>query len=168
MSSASDSHILGPGLLPTPFTADEIRDGCRPGRTIRLLVEAPGEAAYVRVNRFGDVDAEGATLERWKVGPDGAPEGPITGGRTTWRELQAHASFSADATTVTRERITIPAGTFDCLRYTVTHDESVQTFWFALTAPGMPVKYQTAVDGRVVSSVTMLEDERPSEGRQRP
>ena len=32
--TAEDPHVLGPGLAPTPFTADEIRQGCRPGRPV--------------------------------------------------------------------------------------------------------------------------------------
>ena len=43
MSYADDPHVLSPDLLPTPFSADEIRDGCPAGRTCRTLVE-PADA----------------------------------------------------------------------------------------------------------------------------
>ena len=39
LPDSPDPHVLGPGLLPTPFTADEIRVACGSGRTMRLLVE---------------------------------------------------------------------------------------------------------------------------------
>jgi hypothetical protein len=49
---SGDPHILGPGLLPTPFTADEIRAGCPDGRFIRLLVEVDVQEPFIRTNRF--------------------------------------------------------------------------------------------------------------------
>lgn len=36
-----DPRVVQPGHAQTPFTADEIREGCPTGRTIGLLVEPP-------------------------------------------------------------------------------------------------------------------------------
>jgi hypothetical protein len=140
-----DPHVLGPGLLPTPFTADEIRAGARGGKTIRMLVEEPDGTTYLRVNRFRDADDEGATLERWTSGPTGIVQGEITSSRVTWLELQGHAAFPADLTTLSSETLQLPIGRVDCLRYEVreSSDAEPETFWFAIDHPGMPVRYET-------------------------
>ena len=57
----SDPHVLAPGTAPTPFTADG--------------------SSWQRVNRFVAPDDEGATLQRWRIGPDGRRG---EGGRATF------------------------------------------------------------------------------------
>jgi hypothetical protein len=156
----ADPHILEAGHAPTPFTAAEIRRGCPVGRTIRLLVEIEGQAAFLSVNRYVEADAEGATVERRRFTLPGDPLGEAAQDRETWLELQAHASFPADRTEVAEERMETPLGELDCLRYTVNEGVTVQTFWFAKTAPGMPIKYTTEEGGRVTSLVTVIEDTR--------
>jgi hypothetical protein len=156
----ADPHVLEPGHAPTPFTSAEIRSGCPAGRTIKLLVEIPGQAPFLSVNRYVHADAEGATVERTRFTLDGEPLGEAVEGRETWLELQAHASFRADRTELTRERIQTPLGALDCLRYRVTDGATEETFWFAKTAPGMPIKYTTQDSGQVTSVVTVIEDAR--------
>jgi hypothetical protein len=153
-----DPHILEPGHAPTPFTAAEIRRGCPTGRTIRLRVEIEGQAPFLSVNRYVHADADGATVERTRFTLDGLPLDEPVEGRETWLELQAHASFPADRTEVAPERIETPLGVLECLRYTVTDGATVETFWFAKTAPGMPIKYTTQDAGKVSSVVTVIED----------
>ncbi len=156
----TDPHILEAGHAPTPFTAAEIRRGCPAGRTIRLLVEIEGQDPLLSVNRFVEADAEGATVERTRLTLAGEPLGAAVQGRETWLELQAHASFPADRTEIAPERVETPLGGLDCLRYTVTDGATVETFWFARTKPGMPIKYVTKEDGTVTSVVTVVEDTR--------
>lgn len=59
----TDPRQLHVDHLPTPFTADEIRAGCPPGRTVRCLVVEPGREAHVRVTVFVSGDADGAEHE---------------------------------------------------------------------------------------------------------
>lgn len=131
----TDPHVLGPGLLPTPFTADEIRDATGAGKTIRMRMDAPDGTVAYRLNRFREADAEGATLDRWA---EDAP-GEVVSNRVTWAELQGHAAFDADTTTVSTEVLGIPLGEVNCLRY----DTEDGTFWFSLAHPGMPVQYES-------------------------
>lgn len=156
-----DPHVLGPGLLPTPFTADQIRAGCPDGRLIRLLVEIDGQEPFLRTNRFVGGDAEGSTIESQRLALDGRPLSEIEAARTTWQQLQAHASFPAATTTRTAETIETPLGSNDCLRYIQTDGATVSTFWFAASAPGMPIRYESEESGRVTSRVTMIEDSKP-------
>lgn len=155
-----DPHRLRPDHLPTPFTADEIRAGCPPGRTVRSLVSEVGSAPYVRVTRFVSGDVDGAEQETWTETPDGdrltAPERR----QSTWLGFQGHASMPAASTVIVEEEIDIPAGRYPCLRYTRRDGDSVSTFWFARAAPGMPLLFEEIVDGAVVFRSMAIEDRR--------
>ncbi|WP_350348506.1 hypothetical protein ABIQ69_00845 [Agromyces sp. G08B096] len=158
---ADDPHVLGPGLLPTPFTADEIRAATGRGKTIRILVEAPGGVRFERINRFTDCDGDGATLARWRLTAVGAAadavDGEIARGRVAWRELQGHAAFPADRTTVVEETVELPLGRLACLRYDTRDrpDDPVETFWVAREHPGMPVRYEVPTPGGVERSTVV-------------
>jgi hypothetical protein len=158
----SDPHLLDADLLPTPFSADEIREGCPEGRTIRLLVEPAQGEPFERVNRFVDCDESGATLERWRLGADGSIDGEPERARTTWLDLQRHAAFPAEGATRSRETLELPIGRVECLRYDVRmsppDNAPVATFWFALDHPGMPVRYEQPTGGGV-DRTTMVADE---------
>ena len=157
-SVTPDPHVFRDGHAPTPFTAAEIRAGCPAGRTIRLRIEIEGQDPFLSVHRYVEADAEGATVERKRFTLAGEPLGDAVRGRETWLELQGHASFPSDRTAVTPERPETPLGELECLSYAVTEGTTVQTFWFAKTKPGMPIKYSTEEAGQVTSTVTMIED----------
>ena len=157
-----DPHQFRPGDRPTPFSADEIREGCPPGRTIRRLVVRAGEAPYVHVSRFLAGDEDGGEQESWTETPDGTRITEPATGRSAWRDLQGHASMPADRTNVAEETIDLPAGRFECLRYTRTDEDGISVFWFAKSAPGMPLRFEQWVDGETVFSSTTLSDERPA------
>jgi hypothetical protein len=155
---ANDPHQLRPDHLPTPFTADEISIGCPPGRTVRSLVIRKGSEPYVHVTRFVSGDAEGADQESWTETPDGARLTDPDRDRSTWLEFQEHASMPAASTQITEEEIDIPAGRFACLRYTRVDGDTVSTFWFARSAPGMPLQFESRVRGELAFSSTAIED----------
>ncbi|MBS1907539.1 MAG: hypothetical protein JST33_13430 [Actinobacteria bacterium] len=99
----------------------------------------PDGTVTERISRYSAGDDEGALLESH---PAGSPE-TASGDRVTWRELQAHAAFPADRTTVGTETIAHPLGRLECLRYDVRGDDGGTVFWFALAHPGMPVRFET-------------------------
>lgn len=154
----SDPHQLRPDHLPTPFTADEIRVGCPPGRTVRSLVNRAGSQPYIRITRFVSGDAEGAEHESWTETPDGARLTEPERSRSTWLEFQEHASMPAAATDISEEEIDIPAGRFACLKYIRRDGDSVSTFWFARSAPGMPLKFETRAGAELLFSSTAIEN----------
>lgn len=154
-----DPHVLRPDHLPTPFTADEIRIGCPPGRTVRALVIRGTSDPFIRVTRFVAADAEGADQETWTETPEGERLTEPEPNHSTWLEFQSHASMPAAATTISKETIEIPAGRFDCLKYVRNNDESVSTFWFAHSAPGMPLRFEErTADGALAFSSTAIEN----------
>ena len=143
-----DPRVLRPDHAPTPFTAGEIQRGCPTGRTVTARTEAAGEPDRVDVAVFLETDDEGALMES-----NGQEH------RVTWLELQSHASFPADVTTITEEMIEIPLGRMECLSYRVVAHDTVSTFWFAKERPGMPVLFMTESDGAVLSTTFVIADE---------
>lgn len=153
-----DPHVLEPGHHPTPFTAADIRAGSRRGRTVRQRIEIGGEPTIVRVQQWLTVDDEGATRLIATVGPDGSWQ-DVRHSRSTWLELQAHASMPIETTTIDAVTLDSPMGPLDCLRYTTLDGDAVETFWFARAYPGMPVMTERSEAGRIVERVTMLSSE---------
>ena len=156
MADETDPHVLEPGTAPTPFTADEIRDNCVAGKTIQVRIEVAGEEPTLRQNRYVDLDDRGATLERTQLNLDGTPAGEPETDRVTWLDLQSHASFPTDVTTIEPERIVTAMGELDCLRYTVRDGATETVFWFATALPGMPVRTIVRTDGNDVMTVEMV------------
>lgn len=143
-----DPHVLRPDHAPTPFTADEIRRGCPTGRTVTARTEAAGEPDSVDVTLFLETNEVGALLES-----NGTTH------RVTWKDLQSHASFPADVTSIDEEVVEIPLGRMECLRYRVAGDDTVSTFWFAKDRPGMPVLFVTEQTGTIISTTFVIDDE---------
>ncbi len=155
-----DPHVLGEGLAPTPFTADEIRSGCPEGRTIRIRVTPSAGHPYVRVSRFEECDDEGAVLARWRIGRDGEPDAAMERARVSWLDLQRHAAFPVGATRIDAAAIVLPFGEFDCLVYRVVRHGRESVFSFARALPGMPVRVERhGPDG--IDTELMVADERP-------
>jgi hypothetical protein len=153
-----DPHVLGPGLAPTPFTAAEIRDFCRTGRLITTVVETDG-VTTTRTSRYLAADAEGGTIEYAVLAPDGSVLSTEVEA-VTWAQLQSHAAFPADRTTVDRELLDLPTGPAECLRYTVAADGVTRRLWFDTARPGMPVRVETEEAGVVTGVRTVVADER--------
>jgi hypothetical protein len=158
MSLPPDSNRLQADHLPTPVSAADIRAGCPLGRTIRVRSDTPGgEPAFRRI-RFVEVDAEGAVQELQAIDADGVALGEPTRHRSTWLELQGHASQPADATVIDEAELDLPSGTEACWRYTVARDGEQATFWFAKRRPGMPVQVERHVDGGLVGRSVVVAD----------
>jgi hypothetical protein len=153
-----DPHDLGPGLLPTPFSADEVRAGCPAGRMIRLRIESAGAPDVLRGSRYVRVDADGAQIEDSTSTEAGEPLGETRSHWATWRELQEHAAFPEASTVASDVELALPFGVLECRLYTMTEGETVHRFWFAAAHPGMPVRYSTEEAGVLVSQLTMESD----------
>jgi hypothetical protein len=114
--------------------------------------------------RLKDLDVvEGAFARGRGKRADGTRLGGPERSRSSWLELQEHASFPAASTRRTEEELRIPAGTFPCLRYDRTEDDGTWRFWFAPQLPGQPVRFEHELDGVIVFSSTLL-DNTPAPG----
>jgi len=152
-----DPRVLGPGLAPTPFTAHQIREQSAPGRLVTSYADGPGAEPVRITNHYLSCDDDGAEIQRTEYAPDGSVLEQETG-RTTWLELQRHAAFPADRTTIEPVVLEGPLGPLDCLLYTVTSESAesaesaVRRSWFATARPGMPVRVETVQDGVVTGT----------------
>ena len=159
MSLPPDANRIQPDHLPTPFSAADIRAGCPLGRTIRLQNEAPGgELTFLQI-RFVEVDADSAVQEFQPTDRDGRPIGEPTPRRSSWLELQQHASLSAAATVIDELDLELPFGTEACWRYTVSTDDGSVTLWFAKGRAGMPVQVEKRVGVELVSRSVVIGDQ---------
>jgi hypothetical protein len=154
-----DANRIRPDHLPTPFSAADIRAGCPLGRTIRVRSDAPGSESTFRSIRFVEVDADGAVQEFQAIDADGAPLGEATRHRSSWLELQGHASQPTDATVLDEVDLALPSGTEACWRYTVGRDGEQATFWFAQGRAGMPVQVERHVNGELVARSVVVADD---------
>lgn len=154
------ANRMKPDHAPTPFSAEEIHQGCPDGRTTRYRIEAHNRPVMYQVSIFLNGTAEGTAFRAWQENEQGQPVGGPMESKATWEELQAHASFPAADTRITTEIFTTPAGTYDCWLYEVTAEKDnqrqVSRFWFARSLPGPPVCFEKTVDGQMVYRMTML------------
>ncbi|MBI5502468.1 MAG: hypothetical protein HY907_19650 [Deltaproteobacteria bacterium] len=156
-SAPPDAAAGEPEHAPTPYTAEQIRDASRPGRTYRFRVEIPGAPTVVREIRFEAVDTETATIRSTTRDEAGnvleAPEPTVA----AWEELRRHALFPQDVVELTEAEVTVPAGTFACVVYTVTTSEGVEVYEFATDLPGPPVRFWTEAGGARTMTSTLVE-----------
>ena len=145
-----------PAFLPTPYTADQIRESCKPGHTLVFRLEAPGQPAITRTTRFLDGNEQGADFESSAVDEQGRTVEPLHKGKATWEEFRSHARFPSDRTQLTDATIDTPAGTFDSMLYTVRGDRGdVTKFYFARKLAGPPVLMITEMNGAPIRRMTL-------------
>jgi len=150
--------------LPTPFTAEQIRNGSPEGHTVDIRTDHPdGTVTFERVE-FVQCDDEGATLRSGPVDESGQPVGAAREARAAWTDLQAHASFPAAAATRVEDTVSSPLGAdMTSLRYDVNAGDRTMTFWFSLAHPGMPVRFTTTLpDGTTEQTTTVIRITDPS------
>lgn len=154
----SDPRVVDPGHAPTPFTADEIRRGCPTGRQVTVAHVAPDGSSEFWTTTFARTDDETAVIINQHVDEAGQPLGAASELVATWDELQAHASFPADSTSITEEELSIPIGRLACLRYLVTEGGNTKTLWFARSLPGLPVKTIYSEEGATRLTTVVVRD----------
>jgi polyisoprenoid-binding protein YceI len=158
---------------PTPYSAEEIRQGCPAGRVVTYRLEQlagrdgqplPEPRVSRQVFRFRGGTAERAEIDIVTQTADGETQGEPRTNTMTWKQLQGHASYPAANTTITTETIETPVGKLECWRYEVSIGQgektNVQRYWFAKDRAGPPVKVTHEVDGTSTFTMVMLSDER--------
>jgi hypothetical protein len=152
-----DEHRMRPDHSPTPFSAEQIREACAPGRVnVYLIEERDAEPVLLRWE-FVAGDADSAEAVYQTVTEDGTAIGEAARSTSRWADLQAHASHPADTTEIVEGAVTVPAGTFECWRYAVRDGTILSTSWFAKDLPGPPVLKVDRVDGETVATMTLQE-----------
>lgn len=150
---------LADGTAPRPFTAEQIRAAMPVGTEIHLRMEAPPEAPVEQRWTVTAATAETCTIASRVVDPaSGATVADEGEGTSAWAELVEHAAFPAAATRIEHGTISVPAGTFEIVRYTVAGDDGhTRVYSFAVALPGPPVSLvETDAAGATVHAMTLL------------
>ncbi len=134
-----EAHRLDPDHHPTPFSADQIREACAPGRSNVYRIDPSEGPSHLYAWWFTDGDEEGATIVAENRDLAGTPISEQTTARASWLDLQRHARFPIATTTVATDQVETPAGSFDCWCYLTRGNDAVTRTWFARDLPGPPV-----------------------------
>jgi hypothetical protein len=164
------------GYAPTPFTAEQIRGGCPDGRVIVYRVSHRGGKAVEETWRFTNGDEKGVDFTLSNHTTDGKALGTPTTSRRWWTDLQQHASFPMEATTIEDTVLEVAGKRYACWRYTQrllpggeqrepgkTQESQArrQEMWFAKALPGPPVKMLVHIDGNLIHEMVMHENRMP-------
>lgn len=135
-------------VYPAPFTAEQIRDSTKNGRTYRFKVEMPNKPTREYSITFRKVDDGGAEIF---AGSDSSK-------RMGWLALQQQSEFPKDKVTTRDEKLKTPAGKFECVVYEVAgEDGEVWTYYFAKKLPGAPVFFYVERNGKRLRTTTLVE-----------
>lgn len=135
-------------VFPAPFTAEQIRDATKNGRTYRYKVEVPNKPTKEYTITFRNVDEGGAEISN----------GSDSSKRMAWLTLQQHSEFPKDKVTKRDEKLKTPAGKFECVVYVVEgENEEIWTYYFAKKLPGAPVFFYVERHGKRLRTTTLIE-----------
>ncbi len=148
--------------LPTPFTAEQIRDEWIVGFEVLMKRNGP-EGEFLERWRVLDTDAQTVSIEGAVVDALGQPIDEPQVGRSGWDELRDHAAFPVDRGTRAREIRQTALGELEGWLYIVSDPdgEGAMHYFFADSLPGAPVQVQVVSGGQVETVFEQLERFRP-------
>lgn len=153
--------------LPPPFTAEQIHAAMPAGT--RMTVKTVDASGVERVEEWQVV---GSTAEQATFAYVPLVDGALIGDQSrtstvSWTELEGHARFPADATTVEPWSFETPLGPMEGWRYVqlgqVNGQVSRNVFEFSRTHPGPPLRMTVEVGGVVVARMEVLGVQRPDQ-----
>jgi hypothetical protein len=159
---SEEVRTMRDGAAPTPFTAAQIREACPPGRRSTYRIEIPGRPVFLQTFHFLESDEEGCDIEMIRTNLEGISLAEPSTSRSTWEELQSHASWPKNATTIRVADVEVPAGPFPeaslyIVERTAGGKATVTQSYFARELPGPPVKMVQLVDGETLMTMTLVE-----------
>ena len=166
---ATDARVAvrGDNGLPTPYTAEQIRNANPPGTTIVFRITENGKPVVRQTTRFVSGDVVGCVIEGHVETEDGTPVRERKRSESTWSELRDHAAFPPERARREPAACTVPAGRFECWLYTLEgdadDDPTTSRFYFAHDRPGPPVLYEVERQGVVGFRMELIEDTRSVE-----
>ena len=129
--------------LPTPFSAEEIRDSFRKGLQVITRDWTPDGESHTRLTVTAWSESE-VTLTNQPVDASGLTFGEKSVAVVSWGDLRDHASFPEDSATRERHTGGTSLGHLEGWLYRVNSEDGTQaTFFFADEYPGPPVLYQS-------------------------
>lgn len=141
------ARTLDEKFAPAPYTAEQLREACPSGLRLYYEVEEQPKPPNFVLFAFDRCNEDGLDLVVSDVSPEGKILGVPESRRMSWKEFQGENATPVEYTKMHRETVEVPAGTFDCIVYTVTSEGPDGTVtdqtWFPFEQPGPFVKRVT-------------------------
>lgn len=149
------NEAVEPGIAEVPFRAEEIRAATLPGRTYVVEMREGDAEPQREVWTFEESTDEGFVLVVRDLDDVELrrSEGP-------WTELESHAHFPAELTTIGNTELSSELGTRACRLYEVRDPDDanvVRRFWFATDLPGAPIRMVVENGGEMVMEMKIVE-----------
>lgn len=129
----------GPDHLPTPYTANQIREAHPEGAVVTAqMVRSDGTTVLLRTV-FHDHSEQGTAFTTEQKDPLGNLVGQPQTNRASWEELRQHAIFPRETTRRSESTVTTALGTQACWKYEVNDNQTRRVMWFSKSHPGAPV-----------------------------
>ena len=160
-TAESDEEAPGSAgeVLPTPFTAEQIRVGCQAGTQVIYRIKMTGQPPIQQFMLFSDGDEVNATIESWAESANGEALGPRGTSVTPWTELRDHALLAAGSTRV-HEVFATEQGELEGWHYTEHVDDArgkgTKELWFDQRFPGPPALLVETIDGVETMRMEMI------------
>jgi hypothetical protein len=165
-AALADAPAPPPAVLPTPYTAEQIREAWQPGFRVEMRTTEADVATRQRMTVVS-ATAETVTIRSEPLGENGEASEPARESTATWSELRDHALFPAASTTRERAECHSRLGSLPGWRYaTTTANGGSLTMCFADATPGPPVEYETRREGKLLSRTEHTHYGRPASGVQ--
>ena len=134
--------------LPTPYTAEQIRDAWVEGFELMTRKRSAGGETYTLTRVFAATEDRFSMYEV-EVDKNGRPktQGQKARYNGTWVELRDHARFPAARASRERAEWDTPLGNLEGWLYRVEGEGGMTEFFFADDLPGPPVVYRRQGDG---------------------
>lgn len=161
-SAAADAPA--PATLPTPYSAEQIRDAWQPGLRVETRTTETGAETRVRMTVVA-AGAETCKIRRELLDSSGAASEAPREFTAKWSELRDHALFETAKATRERADCRSQLGALPGWRYEVAMpDQETVRMCFADETPGPPVEYERLRGGEVLSRTEHTHYERVASG----
>ena len=131
--------------LPTPYTAEQIRDAWQVGFEVTTRTQTVDGLAYSRTKVL-EWSEEGFRMSDRAVSEGGTPLDDVVSYYSgTWAELRDHARFPVATTARQRLNRDTPLGNLEGWLYRVRGEDGESEFFFADGLPGPPVVYRKSI-----------------------
>ena len=142
--------------LPTPYSAEELREVWREGFELDSKVWTPKEETLARTRVEAWSESEVTTSEQ-TISASGEPQSEKRSGTTTWEALRDHARFDAARAHRERQQRDTALGSLEGWLYTVNpSNNTVLELFFADGMPGPPVTFKQSIDGAPVFKMEQI------------
>ena len=151
-------------ILPTPYTAEEVRDAWVEGFEVTTRTRSAEGEIYSRTRVIAWSET-GFGLVEIQVDERGRPlKRDVSRYTGTWEELRAHALFPVSRASRERTEWDTPLGQLEGWLYLVRGEEGTMEFFFADDLPGPPVvsrRQGEGLDGFIAEQISR--EVKPSE-----